>query len=145
MLPAAWVHGVAGLPWVIWIVGAGLRTADRTLEETALVDGGPGVLVRRVLVPRAMLAGLAAGGWVAVVAVTEITVTDAMMVRTFAEEVYSQFVSASDGMAGAVAVTLPAWVVAAVAVGWVVRRTGSVFGRPAGEAGVRRSDSQSGR
>ena len=135
LVPAAWVHGIAGLPWVIWIVGAGLRATDRTLEETARLEGGQRTLIRRVLMPRAVLASLAAAGWVAVVAATEIAVTDAMMVRTFAEEVYTQFVSTSDGMAAAVAVTLPAWLFAGIVLGWVAWRTAPLFGRPGGESG----------
>ena len=131
LLPAAWVHGMAGLPWVVWIVSAGLRTADRGLEEDALLTGGPATVFRRVLLPRAALAAVAAAGWVAVQAATEIPVTDAMMVRTFAEEVYTQFVAASGGLAGAVAVTLPAWVAAVLVGGWVARSAARTFDAPA--------------
>ncbi len=136
LLPAAWVHGVAGFPWVVWIVGAAVRGADRGLEEDALLTGGSGAVVRKVLIPRAMLAAAAAAGWVAVTAATEIPVTDAMMVRTFAEEVYTQFVSAADGLAGAVAVTVPVWVATAVAAGWLARPVVRTFGEPAGEPGI---------
>jgi len=135
LLPAAFVHGMAALPWVAWIVSAGLRTADRGLEEDALLAGGPGEVFRRVLLPRAALAGFAAAGWVAVQAGTEITVTDPMMVRTFAEEVYTQFVAASGGVAGAVAVTVPAWVAAVFVGGWVARSAARMFDAPPGEAG----------
>jgi ABC-type Fe3+ transport system permease subunit len=58
-----------------------------------------------------------------------------MMVRTFAEEVYTRFVAGEDGLAGAVAVTVPAWGAALVLAGglatWAVRR----FGPPAEAAG----------
>jgi iron(III) transport system permease protein len=126
---------MAGLPWVAWIVSAGLRTADRGLEEDALLTGGPGMVFRRVLLPRAALASVAAAGWVAVQAATEIPVTDAMMVRTFAEEVYTQFVAASGGLAGAVAVTLPAWAAAVLVGGWVARSAARAFDAPPAEAG----------
>ena len=109
------------------------RGADRGLEEDALLTGGPGAVFRRVLFPRAVLASVAAGGWVAVQAMTEIPVTDAMMVRTFAEEVYTQFATASAGLAGAVAVTLPAWVVALAFGGAVARSAARTFGMPPGE------------
>jgi iron(III) transport system permease protein len=135
LVPAAWVHGMAGLPWVAWIVSAGLRTADRGLEEDALLTGGPWAVFRRVLLPRAVLASVAAAGWVAVQAATEIPVADAMMVRTFAEEVYTQFVAASGGLAGAVAVTLAAWVAAVLVGGWVARSAARAFDAPPGEAG----------
>jgi len=78
---------------------------------------------------------VAAGGWVAVQAATEIPVTDAMMVRTFAEEVYTQFVAASGALAGAVAVTLPAWVAAVLVGGWVARSATRTFDAPPTEAG----------
>jgi iron(III) transport system permease protein len=135
LLPAAWVHGMAGLPWVVWVTSAGLRAADRGLEEDALLTGGPATVFRRVLLPRAALAAVASAGWVAVQAATEIPVTDAMMVRTFAEEVYTQFASVSDGWAGAVAVTLPAWLAAVLVGGWVARRAARAFDAPPAEAG----------
>jgi iron(III) transport system permease protein len=106
------------------------------LEEDALLTGGPGAVVRTVLLPRAGLASAAAAGWVAVTAATEIPVTDAMMVRTFAEEVYTQFVSATEGLAAAVAVTVPVWAATAVAAGWLARPVVRTFGEPAGEPGI---------
>ena len=134
LLPAAWVHGLAGLPWVAWIVGAGLRSTDRALEEDAILRGGPAAVFRRVVAPAATAAAIAAAAWVAVQTMTEITVTDAMMVRTFAEEVYTQFVGAADGLAGAVAVTLPVWLAAAGAVFVGVKYTDPSVLRPAADA-----------
>src|SRR5207245_2709890 len=74
-----------------------------------LAAAGPATL------PRAMPAIGAAALWVALQAATEISVTDLMQVRTFAEEVYTQF-SRPDpepggdvdlGMARALAVAVP--------------------------------------
>jgi iron(III) transport system permease protein len=135
LLPAAWVHGMAALPWVAWIVSAGLRSADRGLEEDALLTGGPALVFRRVLLPRAVLASFAAAGWVGVQAATEITVTDTMLVRTFAEEVYTQFAAPSEGLTGAVAVTVPAWLAAVLLGAWLARPTVRVFDAPPQEAG----------
>ncbi len=135
LLPAAWVHGMAGLPWVVWIVGAAVRSSDRALEEEVNLDGGPSAVVRRVLLPRAMLATVAALAWIGVTAATEIPVTDAMMVRTFAEEVYTQYVSAMEGLAGAVAVTVPAWIATGLAATWVLRPVVRNFGTASGEPG----------
>lgn len=106
LLPAGVVHGFAALPWVAVIILVGLRTTDRTLEEDAMVIGGPRLLIRLVLLPRLALAALAAAAWIAVQAATEIPVTDAMMVRTLAEEVYTQIVGAG-GVHGAILITLP--------------------------------------
>ncbi|HJZ53821.1 MAG TPA: hypothetical protein VKE74_02625, partial [Gemmataceae bacterium] len=117
LLPAVWVHAAAGLPWVIWIVSLALRTADPRLEDDAMLAGGPRAVLWWVLWPRVRAAAVAAGCWVVVQALTEVTVTDLMMVRTFAEEVYFQLVGNPAGVSAAVAVTLPVWLVsAAVAV-----------------------------
>lgn len=135
LAPAVWVHGMAGVPWVVWIVAAGLRAADRGLEEDALLNGGPARVFRWVLLPRAALASAAAAGWVTVQAVTEIPITDAMMVRTFAEEVYTQIVSVSDAVTGAVVAAAPAWAAAILVGTWVARRTARAFDAPPGEVG----------
>ncbi|QEL20965.1 ABC transporter permease [Limnoglobus roseus] len=112
LLPAAWVHGMAAVPWVAWIVAAGLRHTDRDLEDEATMTGGPTRLFRHVLLPRVALAVAASAGFVVAQTATEIAVTDPMMVRTFAEEVYTQLVGFPAGVAAAVAVTLPVWLAA---------------------------------
>jgi iron(III) transport system permease protein len=113
LLPAIWVHGVAGIPWVAGFVALGLRTADPRLEDDARLAGGTRAVVRAVLWPRVRVFGLAGACWVAVQALTETAVTDVMMVRTFAEEVYFQMVGNPAGVAAAVAVNLPVWVLSA--------------------------------
>lgn len=115
LLPAGWVHGMAAVPWVAAIVAASLRHADAVLEDEALMTGGSSAVVRNVLLPRVAIAVLASAGFVGVQTATEIAVTDAMMVRTFAEEVYAQFVGYPAGLAAAVAATLPVWIVASLA------------------------------
>jgi iron(III) transport system permease protein len=116
-LPAAvWVHAVAGLPWVVLLVGQGLRWVERDLEEDALTDAGPGRVLWWVTLRRALPAVGAAALWVALQTATEISVTDMMKVRTFAEEVYNQLVAPdaadptepeSAALARAVSVSLP--------------------------------------
>lgn len=135
LLPAALVHGLAGLPWAVWVVSAALRTADPGLEEDALVAGGPAAVARRVLLPRAVPAAALAAGWVAVQTGTEIVVTDAMMVRTFAEEVYTRFVVGGDGLAAAVAVTLPGWLLTGTLGGLLLAGGLRRFGHPPADAG----------
>src|SRR5262249_29420883 len=94
---AAWVHAVAVLPWVVLLVGQGLCWVERELEEDALTAAGPWKVLRYVTLPRSLAALGAAALWVALQTGTEITVTDAMQVRTFAEEIYSQFVRPESG------------------------------------------------
>jgi iron(III) transport system permease protein len=91
--PAAWVHAAAGLPWVVLLVSRGLAGVEPELEEDALLLRGPLGALWWVALPRAAGAVAAAMLWLAVTAATEITVTDVMQVRTFAEEVYTQFVA----------------------------------------------------
>ena len=135
LLPAGLVHGAAGWPWVVVIAGEVLQRTDPRLEEDALVAGGPATLLRRVLGPRLLLGALAGGAWVAVQTLTEIAVTDAMMVRTFAEEVYTQLVVASDGVGAALAVTAPPWLVTLAAGLLVTRRAVARLAEPADEGG----------
>jgi ABC-type Fe3+ transport system permease subunit len=132
LLPAVWVHAAAGLPWVIGFVALALRTSDRRLEDDALLAGGSGAVLRWVLLPRVKLAAGAGAAWVAVQAFAEVAVTDVMMVRTFAEEVYFQLVGNPDGVPAAVAVTLPLWAFAACVGVWVFRRAARVPVRAVG-------------
>jgi iron(III) transport system permease protein len=90
---AAWVHAVAGLPWVILIVGQGLLGVERALEEDASTRMPAWLVLLRVSLPRAGASVAAAALWLALQAAGEITVSDVMQVRTYAEEVYTQLVS----------------------------------------------------
>src|SRR5438132_11989231 len=119
MATAIWGHAMAGLPWVILLVGQGLLWVERELEEDALTATGPWRVLWKVTLPRCRAAILAAGLWVALMIVTEITVTDMMQVRTFAEEVYTQLVAGDKpALARAVAVSLPVVLLVAGLVLW---------------------------
>jgi iron(III) transport system permease protein len=113
---AIWVQAVAGLPWVIVLVGQGLCWVERELEEDGLMVAPAWQVLWRITLPRGRAAIFAAGLWVALLAASEITITDVMQVRTFAEEVYTQLVGGDRAaLAHAVAVSLPA-----VLVTWVL-------------------------
>jgi iron(III) transport system permease protein len=107
---AVWIHAVAELPWVILLVGQGLRWVERDLEEDALTAGRPWEVVYRITLPRSAAAIGAAALWVAIQTASEITVTDVMQVRTLAEEVYTQLVTPEtargEALTRAVAVSL---------------------------------------
>lgn len=90
--PAIWTHGMNALPWVILIVGQGLCWVEPELEEDGLLAAGPWRVLSRITLVRTAGAIGAAALWVFVLVTTEITVTDTMQVRTFAEEVYTQLV-----------------------------------------------------
>lgn len=120
---AAWVHAVAALPWVILIVGQGLRWVERELEEDALTAAGPWRVVWHVTLPRCQAALGVAAVWVALMAATEITIADMMQVRTLAEEVYLQFgLQDDEGVSRTVLVSLPALLVVGALVFMAVRR-----------------------
>lgn len=87
---AVWVHALAAVPWVVLIVGAGLRGVEAELEEDAALCATPAQVVWHVTLPRALPAIGVAALWVAIAASAEISVTDFFQVRTFAEEVYTQ-------------------------------------------------------
>jgi iron(III) transport system permease protein len=140
LLSAIWVHAVAGVPWVAAFVALALRTTDPRLEDDARLAGGTRAVWRGVLWPRVRLAALAGACWVAVQALTESAVTDVMMVRTFAEEVYFQLVGNPAGVSAAVAVTLPVWAGSAVVAALLLRRAVGFTGEVReGSAASRRS------
>jgi iron(III) transport system permease protein len=119
--PAIWIHALASLPWVILIVGIGLRWIEGEMEEDALLATNPWRVLLRVTLPRSRAAVGAAALWVALQTASEVTVTDMLQVRTFAEEVYTQLgMGGGAALARAVVVAVPgvvlAWLVVIEAV-----------------------------
>jgi iron(III) transport system permease protein len=106
---ALWIHTLAAVPWVVLLVGQGLRWVERDLEEEALTFAGPWRVVWSVTLRRSLAAIGAAALWIMLQTATEITVTDMFQVRTFGEEVYTQFVApdSTDALARAVVASLP--------------------------------------
>jgi iron(III) transport system permease protein len=123
MVPAVWIHALAGLPWVVVIAGQGLSWVEGSLEEDALLATRPWRVLWAVTLPRARALIGAAALWVALQTAADITVTDVMQVRTFAEEVYTQLnVGGGEALAGAVTAALPAAVLVWLLVVWAVMR-----------------------
>ncbi len=89
---AVWTHAVTSLPWVVLIVGIGLRMVEGELEEEALLDGGAGQVFRRVTLRRALTSAGVAALWIGIQTTGEMTATDLFRVRTFAEELYVKMV-----------------------------------------------------
>ncbi len=108
LLPAILIHASAAWPWVVVLVGLGLHSVEPELEEDAALLTGPrGVLVHFTL-PRLAPWLVASAVWVGLLTFTEITVSDVTLVRTYAEEVYTQKVMGNDDdLARAVATALP--------------------------------------
>ncbi len=122
-LPAAiWIHATAGLPWVVWIVGYGLRSVEREAEEDGLTIMRPLRVLWHVTLPRCRAVIWAAALWLALQVATEITVTDVAQVNTFAEEVYTQIVVGDDlSVLRSVAVATPSVILLGILVGITVR------------------------
>lgn len=93
---AVWVHSLAAIPWVVLIAGIALRYVEPELEEAALLDASAWQVLWRVTLRRTLPAIGVAAVWVAVGVATEMTVTDIFQtpgngLRTYAEEIYTQF------------------------------------------------------
>ena len=73
---AIWVHGIAAVPWVVLILGAGLRAVEAEIEEDAATCAAPPRVLWHVSLRRAGPAFVVAALWVAIVATAEISVTD---------------------------------------------------------------------
>ncbi len=100
---AAFIHAMAALPWVVAIVGVGLVAVEPDLEESALLDMNAWRVTFRVTLRRGLGAILGAALAVAVLTAGDMTVTDLLSVRTYAEECYTQYQSGNNARAAAVA------------------------------------------
>jgi iron(III) transport system permease protein len=121
---AAVVHALAALPWVVLLTGVGLCAVEPELEESALLEFGPLRVLTRITMRRAIGAIAAAALAVAVLTAGDMTVTDLLQVRTYAEEAYVQFVLGR-GLADAAVVALPPLLVLGfgiVLVAWALSR-----------------------
>jgi iron(III) transport system permease protein len=112
---AAVVHAIAALPWVVLLTGVGLCAVEPELEESALLEFGPLRVLMRITLRRAIGAIAAAALAVAVLTAGDMTVTDLLQVRTYAEEAYVQFVLGR-GLADAAVVALPPLIVLGIGI-----------------------------
>lgn len=129
---AIWIHGLAGLPWFILLVGLGLRSVEGNLEEDARTFMGPLPVFFRVSLRRSIIFVIIAAVLVSLQIITEITITDLMQVRTYAEEVYTQMVAPDPATAGvsgetrALAIAVPFSVLVTCLLIGLGKRTASV-------------------
>ena len=90
MRGAAFVHAMASLPWVVLLSGVGFRAVEPELEEAGLLDLPAWRVALQVTLRRAIGAVAAAALAVAVLTAGDMTVTDLLRIRTYAEEAYVQ-------------------------------------------------------
>jgi len=108
LYPAVWVHGLAGIPWVVLIVGNGLCWIERELEEDALLHVGPWSVLWQVTLPRCRGSLAAAALWLSLATFAEIGITNYLQLPTLAEEVQTQFSSGTrEALARSVLLSLP--------------------------------------
>jgi iron(III) transport system permease protein len=134
---AAAVHALAALPWVVLLVGVGLRGVESELEDSADLDRSPWWVSIHVTLRRG-LGGIAAAALaVAVLTAGDMTVTDLLQIRTYAEEAYLQSIL-GEGPASASAVAIPPMLVLGPLIGFMAwsltraepRRLASVYAGP---------------
>jgi iron(III) transport system permease protein len=107
---AAFVHATASLPWIVWIVGIGLRAVEPDLEESARLDMSPWRVAWSVTFRRSLGAIAGAALAVAVLTAGDMTVTDLLSIRTYAEEAFLQY-GLGNGPGAAAATALPSLIV----------------------------------
>jgi iron(III) transport system permease protein len=90
-LGAAFIHAMSCIPWVVAIVGLGLLSVEPELEESALTDRPGWWVLIHISLRRSLGAIGAAALTVAILTAGDMTVTDLLRVRTYAEEAYVQF------------------------------------------------------
>ncbi len=85
-----WIHGTTAVPWVVLIVGAGLRLVEPELEEEALLFGSHWQVFRHVTLVRMMAYVGVAALWILISTTCEMTVTNLYRVPTLTEIVYME-------------------------------------------------------
>ena len=90
MWGAAFVHATAALPWVVFLSGVGLLTVESELEDAARLDLSTWRVVMQISLRRALGAILGSLLILAVLTAGDMTVTDLLQIRTYAEESYIQ-------------------------------------------------------
>ena len=86
------MHGLILSPLATVILAAVFRAGDRDLEDQARLDAGAFCVFRRITLPHAGWGVVGTGIVVALLTATDHTIADILIVRTFAEEVYTQFI-----------------------------------------------------
>lgn len=121
---AAFVHATAALPWIVWIVGLGMLAVEPELEESARLDMAPWLVALAVTVRRSRGAIAGAALAAGVLTAGDMTVTDILSIRTYAEEAYLQF-GLGKGPGAAASTALPPLILLGglivVAARWLLR------------------------
>ena len=141
---AAWIMGTAYAPLVALITGMAACVVPRVLEEDGLLDASRLVVALRVTLWQCMPGIMVAAVVVLALCAAEMAVTDVLVIRTFAEEVYTEF-QLSGQTAKIVAMSAPSTLTLtlciALVLGWTRARWRELYTVDAG-ADTRRSVSR---
>ncbi len=85
------LSGLIYLPLGVVVLCAVMRAADPELEDLARLDASPVRVLWSVTLPRARAGIATAAMLITLLVATDFSITDLVLVRTFAEEVYTQF------------------------------------------------------
>ena len=85
------VHAIAAVPWLYWIFRLGFESIPGAVEEVASLDAGNWQVFRSVTLPLSLPILLGGVMFVALVTMTEITVTDRYQYRSYAEVLYNEY------------------------------------------------------
>lgn len=126
VIAAGLVYGVILTAPGSLLIGIGLRGVNASCEEAALLDASVGRVLRSISLPMANWSIAMAAVLVVFVSATDYFVTDMLQVRTFAEEVYTQYALAGTA-GGPILASLPmvALFAGALTLVYVRRRPGS--------------------
>lgn len=91
LFSAAIVHILAAIAWSTALLALGLRTVPRSWQEQALLETDDRQVLLRICLPNCLAAIVAAGILCIVPVLTDMSATDLFVVRTLAEEAYTQF------------------------------------------------------
>lgn len=97
---AALIHALAALPLVAWLQGNVMRLTDAHLEEMARLDFPPPRALACTTLRQSLPSAVAAGLILVILTWGDMTVSDLVQERTFAEEAYLQ-AQMGDGLAAA--------------------------------------------
>ncbi len=126
ILAAGWVAGLTYVPLVALMSGLAFRSVDSELEEISLLSTSPFRTFLHITLPQAGWGVVAAILAVVILTISDITITDIVLVRTFTEEVFAEFqLNRTHGPAAAVAIPiLVAATLLGITLAWLLRNTG---------------------
>ena len=126
---AAWIQGMACVPIAALVAGVGFCLADPDLEDATRLDVCSFMSWLRMHAAMSVWGLSLAGLCVAILSLWDITVTDILSIRTFGEEVFTQFLLGA-GPSRAIALALPALLLSGIACGAVICLCRRVWAQP---------------